>query len=136
MEGPLRPIGWDTMKRYKILYVGCLALALTSFKNGIGSAQEQQSRNSPVQTGNDLLRVCQSDNLFDRGVCGGFITAVSQMAQIADQACYFEDVTLEQGKDVVVRYLSSNPETRHKRAVVLTSKALIQAFPCKATPKE
>jgi hypothetical protein len=58
------------------------------------------------------------------------------MAQIADQACYFEGVTLEQGKDVVMRYLNSNPETRHKRAVVLTSKALVQAFPCKAGPKE
>jgi hypothetical protein len=124
------------MRINRPLSVGCLMLALAMFIKGTGSAQEQPPRYSPVQTGNDLLRVCQSDNLFDQGVCGGFITAVSQMAQIADQACYFEGVTLEQGKDVVVRYLSSNPETRHKRAVVLTSKALIQAFPCKATPKE
>ncbi len=127
---------WDTMKRYRVLYVSCLVLALTTSSKGIGSAQEQPSRYSPVQTGNDLLRVCQSGNLFDRGFCGGFITAVSQMAQIADQACYSEGVTLEQGKDVVVRYLSSNPQTRHNKAVVLTSKALIQVFPCKATPIE
>jgi hypothetical protein len=124
------------MKKYRIVCISYLVLALTTFVEGIGSSQEQQSRYSPVQTGNDLLRICQSDNLFDRGVCGGFITAVSQMAQGADQACYFEGVTLEQAKDVVMHYLSSNPETRHRRAVVLTAKALIGAFPCKPIPKE
>jgi hypothetical protein len=80
--------------------------------------------------------LCQSDNPVDRGFCGGFITAVGQIAQVGGKVCYPEGVTLEQGRDVVLRYLSAHPDTRHEVAVVLTSKALIQAFPCKTAPKE
>ncbi|MGB6682277.1 MAG: Rap1a/Tai family immunity protein, partial [Candidatus Acidiferrum sp.] len=98
--------------------------------------QEQQPKLSPLQTGNDLLHVCQSDNIFDRGVCGGFITAASQVVQMAGKACFAEGMTLEQGRDVVVKYLSGHPETRHEAAVTLASRALMRAFPCSIKPKE
>ncbi len=102
----------------------------------IGSTQEQQLKPSPLQNGNDLLRICQSADIFDRGVCGGFVTAAGQVVQIAGKGCFADGVTLEQSRDVVVKYLKDHPEARHEAAVSLASRALTHAFPCSARPKE
>src|SRR6266576_416039 len=91
------------------------------------AAQESPSK-YPLDSGNDLLRLCQSTDPFDRGVCGGYITAVSQMTQIANHGCFPHGMTLEQGKDVVVRYLKDHPESRHRVPATLAARALSEAF--------
>jgi hypothetical protein len=116
------------IKTERILAIAFLAFVLASSPMRLGS-QDQQSAN-PVSTGNDLLRICQSSDLYDRGVCGGYLAAVSQVVEVANRACYPEGVTIEHGKDVVVRYLKEHPESRDHVAVTLATKALTAAFPC------
>lgn len=122
------------MRKPTVLKYGYFLLAL--LVPAIGATQQQKSPNSPLQTGNELLHVCQSNNIFDRGVCAGFITAAAQVIQIAGKGCFAESMTLEQGRDVVLKYLTDHPEARHEAAVSLASRALIHAFPCTAKSKE
>jgi len=44
--------------------------------------------------------------------------------------CAFRDSTPEQLKDIVVKYLRDNPDTRDKSAASLTVAALRHAAPC------
>lgn len=113
------------------LVLTMLVFAWATCAPNLGYGQEQLRY---METGNDLLRVCQSEGQFDRGVCDGYVTAVSQMAQIADHACYPQGVTLGQGEDVVVQYLKGHPESRQRVAATLAAKALTEAFPCKEKP--
>jgi hypothetical protein len=124
------------MSKLGIPHVCYFLLVLIASTPGVSSTQDQLSKPTHLQTGNDLLHTCQSDDIFDRGVCGGFVTAASQVVQIAGRACFVEGMTLEQGRDVVVHYLNSHPETRHEAAVSLASRALTRAFPCQAKSKE
>jgi hypothetical protein len=47
------------------------------------------------------------------------------------KACLPVNSSLEQSRDVVVRFLRAHPELRHLVAVSLVARALAEAFPCK-----
>lgn len=80
------------MKTYQFLALACLAVLAAPPQRANSSAIEDAPTKFVLESGNDLLRSCQSTELFDRGVCGGYVTAVSQMAQSAKQACYPDGV--------------------------------------------
>lgn len=82
-------------------------------------------------TGNDLLGWCngQQGKFFD-GMCSGYIRGVFEMEIARDAICNFEGVTGEQSQDIVVQYLQTHPEVRHKLALILIHQAVVQAFPC------
>lgn len=102
-------------------------------------------------TGNELLVRCKGQ-LSDRrlanneiwcvgfllGFFGGYTVGLLDGAPDAflkdgnaDRSfCLPENVTVSQAKDVIVRFLEQNPETRHQDAALLAFNALIRAFPC------
>lgn len=105
-------------------------------------------------TGNQLHEVCQSDDGTLAGFCIGYIvsqiegqsfgafTVLSQI-QEADNItemnsrisaflryCVPETASNEQLRDIVLRHLQENPQTRHDPARFEIWRALMGAFPC------
>jgi hypothetical protein len=93
---------------------------------------------SAFQSGNDLLKYCSAkSNLFDGGLCFGFVEAVADIMGTAQRpvfgftACFVGDVGLSEISDVTINFLNSHPERRHLGAASLVAHALSDAFPCK-----
>ena len=85
-------------------------------------------------SGNDLYSQCEMETPM---VCVGYILGVSDAVSDAETAgslprlvCVSRDSTPEQLKDIVVKYLRDNPDTRDKSAASLTVAALRHAAPC------
>ncbi|MFG6660064.1 Rap1a/Tai family immunity protein [Sulfitobacter sp. 915] len=98
-------------------------------------------------TGNVLLENCAPESSsFETGVCGGYITGVTAGMHLpprTDRAsdrrlnfptftyvCTGNGVTFGQMRDVVIKGLRENPETRNEPASVLVHRYLAEAFPC------
>lgn len=86
-------------------------------------------------TGNDLLRLCTSDNLLTFGQCLGYIQSVadfqSAFRAVNDQdQCIPSTVEAGQLKDVVVAYLQQNPKSRDIPGAALVVLAVADAWPC------
>jgi len=79
-------------------------------------------------TGNTIATICARTSGYEYGVCLGFINGV---AALQKKACIPEGVKFGQLKDVVLKYLSENPELRHKPAQNLITSALAQVWVCK-----
>jgi hypothetical protein len=92
------------------------------------------------QTGNDLLRLCQTESrdpggYADRAQCIGYIQGiVDQMALVravvgrAD--CVPASALAGQLRDVVIQYLAANPVARNAPAARLVTEALTQGWKC------
>jgi hypothetical protein len=93
---------------------------------GAGAAQAQ--RVSKVN-GTRLLAMCTVKAPTD---CEAYVSGVSDtLAELkAKAACIPDAVTGRQLREVVVKYLNSNPQTRELKAGALTLKAYAAAFPC------
>jgi hypothetical protein len=83
-------------------------------------------------SGNQLNEDCTSASRFDQGFCGGYITAVADMAQglKSIDVCLPKDVVIQQAK----KYLADNPAARHYSAYTIVIAALNAAFPCPKAP--
>lgn len=79
-------------------------------------------------TGNKLTEICKTESGYQYGVCLGFINGV---AALQKQACIPEGVKFGQLKDVVLKYISENPEHRHKPATAIITSALAQVWVCR-----
>lgn len=102
--------------------------------------------------GNELKKVCSSNNDFDQGQCLGFIAAATSSAEGHDycektkggkkvikrstlgdcgepiQLALPEKMKLRQAKDIVAKYLDDNPAELHRDAVYIVDSAMINAF--------
>lgn len=88
------------------------------------------------QTGNQLLRLCSSNDASERGVCLGYGEAVIDTWD-GSFACAPAGIEAQQVADVLVRYLNAHPESREKDAGSLAFIAVQAAWPCpKAAPKK
>jgi hypothetical protein len=87
-------------------------------------------------SGNQLHEDCTSANRADQGFCGGYITAVADMAQglKSIDVCLPKDVVIQQSVDVIKKYLADNPAARHYSAYTIVIAALNAAFPCPKAP--
>jgi hypothetical protein len=87
--------------------------------------------------GNLLYSYCKSKHLTAQGFCNGYIQGVGVLNGAADDRfgglrfCLPNGVNLSQQQDVVVKWLSENPQERHHPASYVVIRALDQAFPCK-----
>lgn len=117
----------------------------------IGAATAPQAQQI---SGNELLETCTSDNSVMAGFCIGYIIGYSEgapwgatlaiirateagdtdslneMASLVTGSCVPSEASNEQLRDVVVKHLQSNPETRHTSARTLIWTAYSEAFPC------
>jgi hypothetical protein len=90
-----------------------------------------------TQTGNGLLRTCSdTTSSFDKGICGGYIVGVidgmKHLSPEKDKGlfCIPATVSNKQKTDIVFKYLSDHPESRHKNASLLIAFSMMEAFPC------
>ena len=105
-------------------------------------------------SGNELLETCTSENQVMAGFCIGYIIgysegapwgtslALTQAMTDLDTAtlnvlsnsvlgsCVPVDASNKQLRDVVLKHLRNNPETRHTSARTLIWSAYSEAFPC------
>jgi hypothetical protein len=101
----------------------------------------------PADSGNNLLEKCQNYdsnwNSYDGGFCMGFLFgAVNQAQSRFNPAegrkmgppliCMPSEVSFEQMRRIVVRWLNEHPEALHKSGTYLVIDALQETYPCKA----
>jgi hypothetical protein len=94
-------------------------------------------------SGNELLKYCTSGNSLETVACQAYINGIREVLSLASadagrEPCIPPSVTGAQIKDVVVRHLRENPETRHLDRAVLVMRAVRDAWcprnPLKDTP--
>jgi Rap1a immunity proteins len=87
------------------------------------------------ESGNSLLEKCTTQQPSVAGsYCRGYIAGVADVltSQNANSMCLPEGATVGQLVDVVKKYLTEYPATRHYSGVSEIQVALQGAFPCKA----
>ncbi len=72
----------------------------------------------------------QNVGLCVRFMQGIFNTLVNSSRPLPDAPCFPNDVTVEQLKDVVTRFLTVEPDRRQYSASSLVIGAFVEAFPC------
>ena len=85
-------------------------------------------------SGNELYKECTADireSPGDIGLCAGYVEGLADAHGLDGTTCIPQGVSVGQVKDVIVKYLTQNPELRHFGASLLGFAALAQAFPCK-----
>ena len=82
------------------------------------------------ESGNSLLSACEDPNQAPR--CGGYVAGAADVLaeQNTSKICRPVEVSIQQLADVVKKYLTDHPETRHYAATVQIFAALRAAFPC------
>jgi hypothetical protein len=88
-----------------------------------------------AMTGNELHEWCQGRDVFDKGLCAGYILGASDdwAVSIGEERGWFcvpKELTRAQLVDVVKKYLKHTPKERHKEANWLIHKAAADAWPC------
>ena len=106
----------------KVVLVGVIV-----FASGVAQAQ----RVSRVD-GSRLLSMCMSSA---KAECDAYLSGVSDTITLQGrahaEACIPTAVTGTQLREVVTKYISSNPQSRQQKAADLTMKAFAAAFPCR-----
>jgi hypothetical protein len=82
-------------------------------------------------SGNTLFDSCNNSDASKQSHCLAYIAGVSDVLDGMHITCTGGRVSLDQVKDVVVKYLREHPEQRNSDADDSTSIALTLAFPCK-----
>jgi hypothetical protein len=88
--------------------------------------------------GNKLLAFCQEQpGGFGDGICAGYAAGVAD-GLVASQAlppggiCMSNAATVRQARDLILKHIQDNPQTRHGSAGFMGAVALATAFPCPA----
>jgi Rap1a immunity proteins len=86
-------------------------------------------------TGNEWLKKC-SDGAPDvgMGMCVGYLIAISDLRLLLPEGarhCPEKGVTVNQARQVAVKYLRDNPAKTHLPFMSVVLDALREAFPCK-----
>jgi hypothetical protein len=122
-----------------------LVLLVTS---SIVSVAQTQPNILDIRRDSGLLAICTDVDPDSRSVtaalCTGYLQGVVEgvnFATIGDHnkllICRPSDVSGEQMRDVVVKYLRDRPQQGHQLSVIHATRAFVQAWPCKssAAPK-
>ena len=121
------------------LALGTLLLCLI----GVASAEEMtpEKKRAGVQvwediadaglpsyySGNKLLEIAGTD----KNAMANYVVGVHDALKIKELFCVPNKVTVGQMADVVVKYLTNNPENRQEQAHYLVRLALTEAWPCR-----
>jgi hypothetical protein len=133
--------------RKQMLRAMVLGLVLLATSLIVSVAQTQP--NTPeIRRDSGLLAICTNAEPGERSVaaalCTGYLQGVVEgvnFATLGDHnkllICRPGDVTGEQMRNVVVKYLKNHPNEGHQLSVIHATEAFVQAWPCKsrAAPK-
>jgi len=99
----------------------------------MGFPQETQGTGGHFYTGNKLLQLCESNNLFEDALCVGYIAGVSDMLDNISfvQSCTPNNVTMGQLQKIVVKNAYLAPEHLHRPAYQFVAVVLAATYPCK-----
>ncbi len=89
-------------------------------------------------TGNGLLALCESKELWENATCNGFVAGANSSYKVlkaaeaikADIYCLPDGVSYEQLTRVVTKYLREHPAELHYSSGASVILALKGAFPC------
>lgn len=83
--------------------------------------------------GNRALSRCTSTQDHDISYCLGLIAGLTDgvLDSTTNVICLPQNVTIGQLRDVLLRHLANNPESRHVGAGAIMFVSLITAFPCR-----
>ncbi len=108
----------------------------------VGSSQNVSSQERPRSfiDGVELLSLCldpEDGPFVTHGYCMGYISGIADAMGAGSEvngyaACFPEGVAAGNLRDVVVRWLSDNPQAQHNNAEELVAEALSVFFPCTA----
>jgi hypothetical protein len=86
--------------------------------------------------GNQILQTCENTSGYNQGFCLGYLMGVvdSLVNGAAPVMCTNDFVTLGQMRDIVLKFLSDHPESRHCGAIDITYVSLRNLFPCPGKP--
>jgi hypothetical protein len=97
----------------------------------LGATTAAQAQRVSKVDGNRLMAICATKDL---GECdaylGGVADAIEAQGRAKAEACIPTAVTGQQLRDVVLKYLRDNPQSRQMHGGALTIKAFSAAFPC------
>jgi len=83
----------------------------------------------PPPDGSELAMSCKNEvEGFDAGYCLGVVEGVIASMRVCKRDRSI--ITLGEAADALEKYLDTHPNKLHDRDVVVTRKALSQAFPC------
>ncbi len=107
----------------------------------VGSSHNlsSQERRGSFIDGVDLLNRCldpEEGPYVTRGYCMGYISGIADAMGAGSHivgyaACFPEGVTVGDLRDVVVRWLSDNPQELPNNAEELVAEAFSASFPCR-----
>ena len=90
-----------------------------------------------VMSGNELLADCESEGIFESGLCYGYINgfmdlqyATVRSNERAMPICIPSGVNKSQLKTLIVKDMKEHPEKLHYPAAVLVGFSLVEAYPC------
>lgn len=104
-----------------------------------------QPASAGFKTGNDLLAECQSDSSVETGSCLGYVAGVADtlddptvystklktgVTAYRPRACFRENVTVGQMRDIVVKWMQDHPQIRDMSANGQVEGALSEEFSC------
>ena len=82
-------------------------------------------------SGNQVQQWCLSAQEFAGGYAAGMVDSLHQEVNGIRISCPDPTVSVAQMRDVLCRYISEHPETRHYNASALGLEAFSKAFPCR-----
>jgi hypothetical protein len=107
------------------------ALAVLSLLLELGISQ------SPAHAfdGNQVLQLCENTGGYNEGFCLGYLlglvdSLINGAAPIMCRSESSDHITLEQNRDIILKYLRDHPENRHCGAIDITCAALRTLFRC------
>jgi hypothetical protein len=95
----------------------------------VGAIRVLMGPTADAFTGNELHQHCKSNAYL----CLGYTVGAGTMFEFqmrGEMPLCVDGVTINQVRDVVVKYLKDHPETRHEHALYLIARAMRESFAC------
>jgi hypothetical protein len=125
----------------KVILALFVSLAVTPVIGEIWCSTTQHPNDVPLwrkegpafESGNSLYDMCTTQGKWLN--CAGYITGVADVLsqQNPNNMCLPKGVVISQVVDVVKKYFTEHPESRHYTAISEVTAALTEAFPCTAS---
>lgn len=136
------PLAMEKLREHMLraMVVGLALLATSS----IVSVAQTQLNAAEIRRDSGLLAICTNAEPDERSVaaalCTGYLQGVVEgvnFATLGDHdkllICRPSDVTAEQMREVVVKYLKNHHNEGHQLSVIHSTEAFVQAWPCKSS---
>lgn len=113
----------------------CAALmALLAIGVSVPAVAAEPDALSKVAQGARWLRICSSERRVDEATCNGFIMGLEEtqfLAEFRPLYCPPPRFTVEEQKQIIVKYLKANPARHNEPFARLAADAMRAVYPCR-----